>query len=175
MPNSSRLVVVDEWTGKHVINEAYRPIAQALVERYPELGHIAVKDILFVDDMESTGKHKDKYKFAQISKVPEKWHQIIYQMTGKSFGFMMEFFKRNIESTSREQVIALVYHELRHIDIDGELKSHDIEDWANMHYKLGFNWAETKRRIPNLLDDEFNWDEITGPRLFDDQFLRVIK
>ncbi len=62
---------------------------------------------------------------------------------------------------SKEQVIATVYHELRHIDTDGDIKPHDVEDWDNMVATLGKNWAETKSSIINLLDDEFpGWNEL---------------
>ncbi|GEA17771.1 putative metallopeptidase [Moorella sp. E306M] len=164
--DTSRLLVLPEWGGKYVINEAYRPIAEALVKKYPELRFKLVDEILFVDNTEDKGKQKNKYKNAQIGKIPEKYREIITQLTGRSFSYIMEFYKRNIETMSREQIIALVYHELRHIGADGDIILHDIEDWANMHYKLGPDWASTMRGIPNLLDEGVDWDSITGPSLF---------
>lgn len=94
------------------------------------------------------------------------------------FEYYIEFFKRNIADLSREQIIAVVYHELRHIGPDGEIVLHDIEDWANMHYKLGPRWATTKAAIPDLLAEGVDWDSIRGPqlRLFEDErVLRVVK
>ena len=175
--SDQRLVVIDEWGGKFVINEFYRPLATALCQKFPELQHIPAQSILFVDNTESKAKNKNKYKNAQIAKMPEKWQQIIYQMSGKTFDFIMEFFKLNIFEMSREQIIALVYHELRHIHRNGDLILHDIEDWSNMHYKLGADWNSTKRLIPDLLDLDVNWDNIRQPSLFDqdEQGLRRIK
>lgn len=143
MNDAAHLVVVKEWGGKYVVNEAYRPIAEALVKKYEELRHIPVADILFVDNTEGTGKNKNKKKLAQVGKIPEKWMEIIHQLTGKSFGYFMEFFKRNTQDMGREQIIAVIYHELRHIGRDGELVLHDIEDWANMHYKFRLDGYET--------------------------------
>lgn len=165
--DTSRLVVLPEWGGKYVINEAYRPIAEKLVEKYTELRFKLVDEILFVDNTEDKGKQKDKFKKAQVGKIPEKYQEIIKQLTGRGFSYIMEFYKRNIEMMSREQIIALVYHELRHIGADGDLILHDIEDWANMHYKLGPDWSSTMRAIPDLLKDGVDWDSITGPNLFD--------
>ena len=56
-----------------LINNAYRPIAEALVDKYPELSHIAVDSILFIEDLESTKKNKGHQVFAQISTLQEKW------------------------------------------------------------------------------------------------------
>jgi hypothetical protein len=165
---TDRLVVIKEWSGKYAINEAYRPIAEGLVKKYPELRHIAPAAIIFIDNTEGSGKSRDKYKSAQTGKLPEKWSDVIHQLTGRRFDYYIEFFKRNIEQMSREQIVALVYHELRHIGPDGEIIHHDIEDWANMHYKLGANWASTRATIPDLLADGVDWDSITGPRLFDE-------
>ena len=69
---------------------------------------------------------------------------------------------------AKEQIVALVYHELRHVDPDGNMKHHDVEDWVEMVDKLGPNWADTKARIPNLLDMDINWDNIKSqPNLFE--------
>lgn len=160
------VVVVDEWSGKYVINDEYRPLANNLIRKYETLKHIPVGSILFLENTDSKGKNKNKVKYAQINKMPDKWQQIIKQLTGRYFGYYMEIYKRNTEKMSREQVIAAIYHELRHIGRDGEIIHHDIEDWADMYYHLGHDWATTKRVIPNLLDEGVNWDSIMVPRLF---------
>jgi hypothetical protein len=61
---------------------------------------------------------------------------------------------------SREQIIALIYHELRHIDTYGDLQPHDVEDWSNMVATLGTDWNSTESRIKNLLEDEVLWREL---------------
>jgi len=66
----------------------------------------------------------------------------------------------------KEQIIALVYHELKHIDKYGDLVGHDIEDWTVMVDRLGPEWASTRAMIPNLLDIDVNWDRIGGYGLF---------
>lgn len=160
---TDHLVVVKEWSGKYAINEAYRPIAEALVKKFPELKYVPVKAILFVDNTETKAKHKDKLKYAQIMKVPDKWVQVIYQLTGRAFTYVVEVFKQNTEEMAREQIIALIYHKLRHIGPGGELKAFEIEEWVTTYHKLGSNWATTKALIPDLLEDGVDWDSIVGP------------
>lgn len=172
-----KMVVVNEFNGKYRINESYRSIAAALIKKYPELKHIAVESILFVEDTESLKKNKGQTVFAQISSIPEKWSDIVYQTSGQPFDYLMDIYKFNIMQMSREQIIALVYHELRHIAIDGSLKGHDIEDWTNMIEKLGVDWNVTQGVIPDLLADGVDWESIEGPaNLFPaETTLRVVK
>ena len=177
MKNQENIIAVKEFTGKFLINESYRPIAAALIKKYPELNHIAADSILFVEDTESLKKNKGQTVFAQIGTIPEKWSDIVYQTSGKPFEYLLEIFKINTAMMSREQIIALVYHELRHIGTDGSIKGHDIEDWTNMVEKLGLDWANTKGSIPNLLSDGVDWESIEGPaNLFPaETTLRVVK
>jgi len=175
LPRLTRLIVVDSWSGKYMINDAYRPIAMALADKYPELDHIKHHQILFIDNISGTGSHLDKKKYAQIGKIPGKWQEIIQQMTGRKFFYVMEMFRLNICEMSREQITALIYHELRHIDIDGDLKSHDIEDWTEMIEHLGPDWAVTISDIPDLLDDDVDWDSIQVPTLFEESKLKLVK
>ena len=174
---NSELIQVESFTGKYFINEAYRPVAAALVKKYKEISHIVVNEILFVEDTEGTKKKQGRTIFAQISLIPEKWDDVIYQLTGRRFGYMMEIYRTNIAMMSREQIYALIYHELRHIGLDGTIKGHDIEDWTNMIEKLGADWANTKGSIPDLLDDDVDWENIEGPaNLFPaETTLRVVK
>lgn len=177
MKSQESIIAVKNFQGKYFINEAYRSIAQALVEKYPELKHIAVNGILFIENTEDMKKKNNTIVFGQIGLVPGKWNEIIYQMIGRNFFYMIEIFKINTSVMSREQLIALIYHELKHIGKDGKLESHDIEDWINMIEKLGGSWNSTRASIPNILDDGVDWDSITGPTaLFPVQLsLRVVK
>lgn len=178
MPEAE-LVKVKEWSGKWTINEFYRPIAEALTSKFSkELGHIAVPGVLFIDDRESKAQPKGRRVYATCGKVPGIWVDVIKQMTNRWFTHYIVFYKKNTDQMSREQIISLVYHELRHIAPDGDLRPHSIEDFTEMIDKLGPNWASTKANIPDLLDESIiNWDDIQGPpSLFPEQNrLQVVK
>ena len=79
-------------------------------------------------------------------------------MTG--YDYILETRNYFIERMQREQIIALIYRELRHIDGSGELEPYDIEDWSNMVATLGKDWAMTKAEIKNLIDDDIIWKEL---------------
>lgn len=179
------LIMVDEYNGEYFINEAYRPIAEQLKEKFfDELKWVPVNNMLFVDRQETKQKHANKVVCAQVSKVPVRFQEIIYQLSGRYFAFMIEIFKANTAHMSRAQIVALLYHEMRHIQLvttpnssDIKIVGHDIEDWSNMIEKLGVDWNSTKRPIPDLLDDSItDWDSIEGPMtLFSESNLRLVK
>lgn len=165
------IIAVDEFNGKYKINENYRPIAEALFAKYKELKYVPVKNILFIENTEDKRKKNNSIVYAQISKMPSKFEEIIYQVTQKHFEYMLEIFKENTREMSREQVIALIYHELKHIQLvqtsDGpkiDIVRHEVEDWLNMVEKLGLNWASTRGSLPDLLDKNVNWETIEGPQ-----------
>ncbi|MFZ3172055.1 MAG: putative metallopeptidase [Carboxydocellales bacterium] len=164
------IIAVEEFNGKYKINEDYRPIAEGLFAKFKELEYVPVKNILFIENTEDKRKKNNSIIYAQISKMPGKFEDIIYQVTKKHFEYMLEIFKENTLQMSRQQIIALIYHELKHIQLvrtpDGpkvDIVRHDVEDWFNMVEKLGVDWASTKGQIPNLLDENINWESIEGP------------
>jgi len=179
MEEQKNIIVIKEFDGKYKINQNYKPIAEKLKAKFKELQYVPVDYILFIENLEDKKKNKNKIVCAQISKVPEKWEDIIYQVTGRRFVYMLEIFKENTAEMSREQIIALIYHELHHIQLvkdNIDLVGHDVEDWMNMIEKLGVNWASTKGDIPNILSDGVEWDTIEGPmNLFNQPGLRLVK
>ena len=102
MENANRLIQVDEFNGKYFINESYRPIAKSLVDKFDEIGHVMVNGILFIEDRVSIKKKNGNLIYAQVGQVPEKWDDVIYQITGKHFNHIMEIFRNNISMMSRE-------------------------------------------------------------------------
>ena len=169
------LIKVDSWTGQYLVNEAYRPIAEALAKKYRELEHIKVNEILFIDNTTGTGTTLDKRKNAQLGKIPARWQEVLRQLTGRRFYYFMEMFKQNISEMSREQIITLIYHESKHIGLDGDLRHHDIEDWLEVAENLGVDWAAPYKALPDLLDDAVDWDSIQDLGLFPETQLKLVK
>lgn len=140
---------------KHWIkNLIYRPICWKLVSKFEELKYIKPDKILFLEDINWTPTGGKKSWIARIKATNKE----LYSVTG--YEYIIETREYYTEKMSKEQIVALMYHELRHIDSDGTLKDHDVEDWSNMVATLGKNWAETETNIADILDDEFLWDEL---------------
>lgn len=168
MAKASHLVVVEEFGGKFLVNDHYRPIAEALIAKYSELGHLSANSFIFIDNISDTGKSRNKMRPANTNKIPPKWSDAIYQLTDKRFDYYIEFYKKNVEQMSTEQIVALVYQQLRYVDREGNIIHPEIMDFVVLIDKLGPGWTHTKARIPDLLDKNINWDKIKGqPNLFE--------
>lgn len=141
---------------KHWIkNFVYRHIAAQLVKKFEELRHIKPSKILFIEDMDYEDPENGKPQWrAKISKANKQFTV----MTG--YEYILETRNYFIERMQREQIIALIYHELRHIGQDGDMVKHDIEDWNNMIATLGTDWATTQAKIKDLLEDKILWKEL---------------
>jgi predicted metallopeptidase len=137
------------------INESYREIAFRLVDKFPEIRHVNVGGIAFIDNQDGKGQSKGKIKYATISTIPEKLQPLLKG----PYQFVCEIYRVNTCDFSREQLVLAIYHELRHIDLDGNLVAHDIEEWANVYDMAGNNWPTTKAEIPALLSEE-EWAKI---------------
>lgn len=147
------------FDSKHRIrNEYYRPIATQLIKRFDETKHINPKKILFLEDEKWEPRNNKRTWIARIYKS-NAW-----LVNTWGYWYVMEFRKHFTEKMSIEQIIALVYHELLHIGVDGEMRSHDIEDWDHMVATLGSNWSDENTRIINLLEDDFDWDFLRKSR-----------
>ncbi len=141
---------------KHWIkNFVYRHIAVQLVKKFEELRHIKPSKILFIEDMDYEDPENGKPQWrAKISKANKQFTV----MTG--YEYILETRNYFIERMQREQIIALIYHELRHIGQDGDMVKHDIEDWNNMIATPGTDWATTQAKIKDLLEDKILWSEL---------------
>jgi len=134
-------------------NDVYRPIANKLVARFEEFKHIRPEKILFLEDMDWTPGANSW--IARVSKSNKQMKQMV------GYEYVLETRNWYTKDMSKEQIIALIYHELKHIDEDGNLIKHDVEDWGEMVATLGVDWATTQGNIINILDDDFeDWDEL---------------
>lgn len=158
---------------KHWIkNYLYGPLAKRLIEKFDEIRHIKSEKILFIEDTEwEPGIAKQPW-IARIKKANRELESI----TG--YEYVMEIRGYYTDKMSKSQVIALIYHELRHIHQDGTLIKHNIEDWGNMVATLGKDWATTMEAIENILDDDFiGWDDLrkAGRQISMFEGLRMVK
>lgn len=143
---------------KHWIkNYYYRPIAEKLIEKFAEIRYINPHKILFIEDTDWAKKETTGRTWMARTKIANKEFT---DMTG--YDYIIEFREFYTERMQKEQIVALVYHELRHIGVDGKLVKHDIEDWENMVATLGVDWATTLGDIPDLIDELDEWDELNS-------------
>ena len=74
-----------------ICNRKILPIAEALVKKYDELHHVDPAKILFVTNFASADGKK-QMSLAKTSKIPPKWTEILFQLGGGSYFYMIEFY-----------------------------------------------------------------------------------
>ena len=144
-----------------ICNRKILPIAEALVKKYDELHHVDPAKILFVTNFASADGKK-QMSLAKTSKISPKWTEILFQLGGGSYFYMIEFYAKTTACMDEAQMVALVYRELRRIGPEGEILTPDIHDWWQMLMGLGRKWFYPDRSCPNLLDDGVDWKKLMG-------------
>jgi hypothetical protein len=149
------------FTDKYWIkNDMYGGIAELLVSKFSELAHINVHEILFLEDV--IWEEKPTGKRPWIAKT-SKANQWLVNTWG--YRYVTQIRRYFTEKMSTEQLVALIYHELRHIGPYDDIVPHDIEDWSNMIATMGVDWDRTSTEIVDILDDEFpGWQDFRLPR-----------
>lgn len=144
-----------------ICNSRIRPIADELIKKYEELRHIDVDKILFVVNHKSAGSKK-RIVLATTTRVPEKWRDVLYQLGAASFFYIIEFYAKTTASLDENQMVALVYRELRRIGGEGQIVAPDVHDWWQVLMGLGRKWFYPDATCPNLLDDNVDWKKLMG-------------
>lgn len=144
-----------------IVNSRMRPIAQDLIKKFEELRHLEADKILFVVN----NKHvpsKTKIVYAKTSKISDKWRDLLYQMGSIGFLYMVEFYGKSTSLLDENQIIALVYSELRRIGPEGKLISPDTNDWWQLLMGLGRHWYYPDAECPNILEAGKTWRDLMG-------------
>lgn len=124
-------------------------LARMVLRYRPELADVRVQaginNIGFVRAYNKpAGK---KAKFADCRKVTGPMRAFI------PFKFIITFYDYNVSLLTENQKKVLMYHELRHIDTDGSLIPHDIEDFSDILKKYGLQWAKPGQEVPDILKE----------------------
>ena len=140
--------VVDHC-GKATIAEPFRRIAAALVQRHAL--EADPEEILFVLDRVNRRLRRSGSEIRPISPL---WMDVLFQLTGRRFRYVIQLYEANLDTLSSEQVTALLYHELRHIRRDefGATylhHEHDMEDWGELT-PYG-DWEVRGGALPDLM------------------------
>ena len=147
-----------------IVNKRMLPLAKQLIEKYDELKHIDPEKILFVLNHKAAGS-KNRIVLAHTSKISPLWTELIYQLTSApklSYFYKIEFYARTTNSLDENQMIALLYSELRRIGPEGKIMTPDVHDWWQLVIGLGRKWFYPNESCANLLDDGVDWKKLMG-------------
>ena len=95
---------------------------------------------------------KERTWVAQVKKAPKDLANIW------GYWYILTIRQHLVHDKTPEQIVALIYHELRHVGPYGEIIQHDIEDWACIVETLGKDWFERFDMADDILAGNFEWD-----------------
>ena len=147
-------ITLGRYDRKHeIVNFKYAPLAEKLKVKFEELSHININRILFLEDFVSFA-YKPPKEPTWVAKV-KKASADITNIWG--YWYIMTIRHHLVCDKSQEQVVALIYHELRHVGRFGEIIPHDIEDWECLVEALDKDWFKGTHLVDNILADSFEW------------------
>lgn len=124
--------MVDKDVDVFINNDRYKPILEALIDTFPELSHIDVETIVTISNIKTDNRDKKaKMVYADITKVSDKLLNInrLYYSGNKHYKYILQIYENHTEDLTNNQLVAVIYHELLHINSEGNLRGHDFEDF----------------------------------------------
>lgn len=141
-----------------IVNSTWTPYARAMWKKFSELHDCNPANILFIEVEEGKAKSRGKAKIMEISKLSNRWQEVLAQMVGFNFSFVITIYQGNVDKfeQSREQMLVHLYNCLRQIKADGTLRDFDIKAFTEVYANLKAGWDKEHCAIPNLIDTG-NW------------------
>ncbi len=140
-------MAMEQALGRYVVNnEQWRPIAESLVEKHEIISHVEPEDIVFIENHWLVPKPGQHIVLATITKLPERLQVLC------GYSYVLELRMNAIGYMTQKQLNLLIYHELRHIDRDGTVRKHDIEDFREIVNNFGLGWANPGAEIKDILE-----------------------
>jgi hypothetical protein len=146
-----------------IVNSRIYPIANELIKKYEELGHLNANNILFLVN-HKTSSGKKRIILARTRKMPDKWCDILSQLGACPYFYVIEFIGKTTACLDENQMTALVYRELRMIAPEGQIVTPDTNDWWQVLMGLGRHWFYPDSICPDLLDNTIDWKKLMGEK-----------
>jgi len=122
----------------------YKEVANKLIDKFPVCyAHIEFDKILFLKDLDKTPK-----KAADIRRVGYPYNFLT------EYKFIITVYEQITVGFNEAQKNMLIHHEMLHISEDFDhLNKHNIQDFAEIIAKYGYDWT-INPNLPNILEDE---------------------
>lgn len=125
-----------------------RELAGRIIDRFSELSHIdefiGRENICFVMSYEPKTK-RGRQILADCRAVKGPYRALV------DYQFIITFYEPNIQDLSENQQKILMLHELKHIQEDGKIRPHDVEDFSDILHRYGIDWSNNGQDVPDIL------------------------
>lgn len=137
-------------------SEGLTKSATKIAKAYPGiLGHICEYGVAVVSVVGKAPTRAGRMIYAHIMAVREPYKIFMEFPNDQEPHFIIEVFDDNINSRGLEKsqidkfVKLVLFHELLHIDQNGKLQPHDIEDFSTMQKIFGNSWMSNFDKVPD--------------------------
>jgi predicted metallopeptidase len=168
LPDEENIVVTKEYDTEEIqcydceINLELRSLADKIINRFPELSHIdefiGRENICYVLSYEPKGD-KGKTVFGDCRAVKGSFRALM------DYRYIITFYEPNIQDFTENQKKILMLHELKHIQEDGKVRLHDVEDFASILHRYGIDWNNYRQEVPDILAGGDSDKETKGNKL----------
>lgn len=133
----------------------FKEWAEALIQSAEPLRHVAIDEIMFLEDGETETKSDNK-KYMELKKIPE----FVEDFLGQHFGvtrkaYAVIVYRLNCGALDNEAMIAHLAEQLLKIPDEGRgLQQPDIKTFGVLAKALGYDWKNrVQEHLPNLIAD----------------------
>lgn len=126
-------------------------LAVMVMENEPEMEHLEVDCRIIFQRGSEEKITNGQTVYADCGKVPDKLKAFV------PADYLITFYESSRQLT-RDGMYVLMYHELMHIDTDGErfrVRKHDVEEFRAVAARFGLDWIEK-------YSGQISLDEVAG-------------
>lgn len=113
--------------------DKYDEIAAEVIEGHKELHWLRDVSICYMSSDKPKKGHKSIIR-ADCHKVQERYKDFC------PFDYLVTVYEPNVEGFSDRQIGILLHHELLHINRDGSLNPHDVNEFRQIIEEYGADW-----------------------------------
>ena len=78
-----------------------------------------------------------------------------YYFGNKPYKYILQIYENHVEGLTKEQLVVVIYHELLHISVEGNLRNHDFEDFYQVIDKVkNTRWGQEGMNIDSILSSD---------------------
>lgn len=149
-----------------------KDMIKGLCEKYPEALWAVLPNNVIVLGISNKERPEKSTKLATCNPI-KGVNKALMQLNNIGIRYVIELHWSDWNKWSTNQKLALLFHELMHIDSEvGKTVRHDLEDFRMMVDKLGVDWFNSET-LPSLLDSKVAFNISMRPNIPEDGKLEI--
>jgi predicted metallopeptidase len=146
-------VLQDDSDEKEIVSE--------LITKFDELHHINSNSVFVVKNHKKKA-NEDKMTrgegtYASISKLSPKYTDILEQLSGNHYAYILEIVSSEFDQIDENQQKAVIYFELASIDEEYNVRTDSADNWLKIINVIGVGFKRLDQSCTDILSDNFKW------------------